>query len=801
MVSQEVSIKAKCYHCGDVCESDEINIEAKSFCCQGCKTVYEVLSANDLCDYYALETSPGVTQKREKNALFDFLDNEDVKRQLLEYADEEQERVTLLIPNIHCSSCIWLLEHLSRLEPAIIGSKTNFSQRKLTVNYEVENFSLRQLAELLDAIGYTPVVNLEQAETSGKPKKTYDKNLLIKLGIAGFCFGNVMLLSFPDYLGISALEQSYQQTFRWLNLILSIPVVLYSGSEYFLSAYKSIRQRFANIDVPIALGVTVLFLRSVYEVVYDIGPGYFDSLVGLIFFLLIGKWFQNRTYDALSFERDYKSYFPLAIQTRHEEGFESTAVQHIKKGDEILIRNGELIPADAILIEDSAYIDYSFVTGESAAIEKAKGQYVFAGGKLTGKQARFIVQKPVSQSYLTSLWNDEAFTKEKHHTKLVDRVSQYFTLTIIGISLIAAIFWQIADPSKTWLVFCSVLIVACPCALALSTPFTTGSILRVLGRNKVYLKNADVVERLQKISTIVFDKTGTITNASEKDLLFEGEELSLAEKQLVFAAVSSSTHPLSRFVKAYLSEVHAGDYRIESFTEHIGKGVLAIVSGVEVQLGAAAFVGHDEKPKAYSASYVYLKLGGVIRGRFVIQNVYRGGLKRVIQELRDKFKLAILSGDSNAEKKNLSDLFPENTPMRFSQKPDDKLRTIKEMQAGGESVMMVGDGLNDAGALRQSDVGLAVSEDISTFSPACDAIMHAGSFDRLASIVKLAKRSKHIIYASFFLSLAYNIVGVSIAVMGWLTPLVAAILMPLSSISVVVLTTFFVKIVSLKLKL
>lgn len=801
MITQKISSKTACYHCGDECLEEKITLEEKSFCCQGCKTVFEVLSENDLCDYYIFESTPGITQKKEKNSLFDFLDNQDVNKQLLEYADDQQERVTLLIPNIHCSSCIWLLEHLSRLEPSIINSTTNFSQRKLTVNYQVGGFSLRALAELLDRIGYTPVINLEQGNNNKAKEKTFNKTLLVKLGIAGFCFGNVMLLSFPDYLGISALEQSYQQTFRWLNLLLSIPVVFYSGSEYFLSAFKSLKQRFANIDVPIALGVTVLFLRSVYEVALNIGPGYFDSLVGLIFFLLIGKWFQNRTYDALSFERDYKSYFPLAIQTKRGEGFVSTAVQHIVKGDEVLIRNGELIPADAILIDNKVYIDYSFVTGESAAVEKAKGQYVFAGGKLSGKQARFIVQKPVSQSYLTSLWNNDAFKKEERHGKLVDQVSQYFTITIVAVSIVAAFYWQLTDPSKTWLVFCSVLIVACPCALALSTPFTTGSILRVLGRNKVYLKNADVVEKLQRIDTIVFDKTGTITNASERDLIFEGESLSLAEKQLVLAAVSSSTHPLSRFVKQYLVGVKESDYTIESFTEYIGQGIQAVVSGVEIKLGSASFVEQEITSKDHSASYVYLKIGDVLRGRFVVQNVYRSGLQRVIQDLKERFKLAILSGDSDAERENLSKIFPEGTPMHFSQKPDDKLNAIKAMQTSGQHVMMVGDGLNDAGALKQSNVGLAVSEDISTFSPACDAIMHADSFSRLTAIITLTKRSKYVIYASFLLSLAYNVVGLSIAVMGYLTPLVAAILMPLSSISVVLLTTLFVKMISLKLKL
>ena len=801
MIAAQTKTKTTCYHCGDECVEQRIVHDDKSFCCQGCKTVFEILNENDLCNYYDFESSPGVSQKQPSSSLFDFLDNEKIASELLEFSDENVEKVTFLIPNIHCSSCIWLLEHLSRLNPAVIHAKTNFSQRKLSVTYNKAQISLRGLAELLDSIGYTPVINLEQEEQASKPDATFDKRLLIKMGIAGFCFGNVMLLSFPDYLGISSLEQSYQQFFRWLNVLLSVPVVFYAGSEYFVSAFKSLRQRFANIDVPIALGVGVLFLRSVYEVAFDIGPGYFDSLVGLIFFLLIGKWFQNRTYQALAFDRDYKSYFPLAVLVKKAEKYEPTQVRAIKKGEEILIRNGELIPTDAILIDEKAFIDYSFVTGESEAVEKGKGQYVYAGGRLSGKQARFIVQKAVAQSYLTGLWNDKAFQKEEQHVRLIDRVSQYFTLAVIVIALGAATFWQFTDPSKTWLVFCSVLIIACPCALALSTPFTTGSILRVLGKNRLYLKNADIVEKLQKIDTIVFDKTGTITNASEKSLAFMGMPLEEAEMQMILAAVSSSTHPLSRYIKRFLADCQNHVYQLESFEEYVGQGISAVVSGVEVKLGSAAFVGVENRSGELQASYVHLSIGAKYRGCFAVKNVYRKGLSDVVRQLAQRFKLSILSGDKDAERKNLEKIFPKNTVMQFDQKPNDKLQSIKVLQSAGHKVMMLGDGLNDAGALKQSDVGISVSEDISTFSPACDAIMHAGSFGKLNALVGLARKGRTVVLASFVISLLYNGVGLSFAVMGWLTPLVAAILMPLSSISVVAFTTFMVKMISIKLKL
>ncbi|MFT7382255.1 MAG: Cu+-exporting ATPase, partial [Roseivirga sp.] len=511
-VLKSESIKTHCYHCGDAVEHVDILFEDHHFCCNGCKTVYEILSVNDLCDYYSLENTPGSTIKeKEGHSIFDFLDNDTIKKQLLDFEGQGFQRVTFHIPNVHCSSCIWLLEHLYRLNGGILDAKLNFTSKQLTVNYRSEEIDLRQVAELLDSIGYGPQISLEDNEAKNKPKNEYNKTLLIKMGIAGFCFGNIMLLSFPDYLGLTGIEKEYSQFFRYLNLILSIPVVFYAGSDYFTSALKSAKQKFANIDVPIAIGLLVLFTRSAYEVVAQVGPGYFDSLVGLVFFLLIGKWFQDKTYSALSFDRDYQSYFPLAIQKKVENVFLPVPVKELNKGDEIMVRNGEVLPADAILIDDFASIDYSFVTGESVPVMRKKGDYVYAGGRQIGKQVRFIVQKEVSQSYLTQLWNNDAFANKEVQLSLIDRVSRYFTVLVLAISIGAAIYWQLNDPTQTWLVFTSVLIIACPCALALSTPFTLGSIMRVFGRNHFYLKNAEVIEQLNATNTIVFDKTGTIT--------------------------------------------------------------------------------------------------------------------------------------------------------------------------------------------------------------------------------------------------------------------------------------------------
>lgn len=797
---ESIGTTTQCYHCGDACIPDKIVSDEKDFCCQGCKTVYEILSENELCGYYDLEESPGLTLKDSaEKSIYDFLDNQAIKAKMLDFSGDNYEKVTFSIPAIHCSSCIWLLENLDRLHEGVIDAKVDFSNKTVTAHYHPQELSLRSLAEMLDSIGYAPLINLEEDGDKKHKEQTYDRQLIIKMGVAGFCFGNIMLLSFPDYLGLTGIEQAYQSFFRYLNVLLALPVVFYAGADYFVSAFKSIRQRYANIDIPIALGVSVLFLRSFYEVAMGIGPGYFDSLVGLIFYLLIGKWFQNKTYRSMSFDRDYKSYFPLAVLKKEEAGLVSTQVTELVKGDEVALRNGEIIPADAILIDDEAAIDYSFITGESEAVQQKKGDYLYAGGRHTGPMARMIVQKEVSQSYLTRLWNDDAFSKEEEGRSMIDRISKYFTLIIIGIAVVAGIYWQLTNPANTWLVFTAVLIVACPCALALVTPFTSGSVMRVLGRNKFYLKNASVVEKFNSIDTVVFDKTGTITHTSNKAVNFSGEALSEQEKALVLPVVTGSTHPLSRLIKDFLGQVEQ-EYLPESFAELPGQGIAARVAGVSVRLGSARFVGIDGNQTA-GLTKVYLQIGEKLRGSFQIKSQYREGIEACVQSLAKDHQLAVLSGDNSNEAVSLKQFFPADTAMKFNQSPESKLLEVKGMQELGHAVVMLGDGLNDAGALKQSDIGIAVTEDIAAFSPASDAILEASALSKVNQMLRFGKSSQKVIWASFVLSFLYNVVGISLAVMGVFTPLIAAILMPLSSISVVFFTTFCVHLFAKKFKL
>ena len=777
-----------CYHCGEACEEELISYDEKAFCCNGCKMVYEILEENDLCNYYELQNTPGISLKnRDYEEKFAFLENEEIKTNLLNYASENLSKIVFRIPAIHCSSCIWLLEHLDTLREGIISSRVNFVRKEVTVDFNPSLISLKQVVELLATIGYEPEINLQNA-TETRAKKE-NRKLYLQIGIAGFCFGNIMLLSFPEYLGFEGLNENIQRFISYANILLAIPVVFFSASSYFSSAYRGLKQKYINIDVPIALGIITLFGRSLYDIIFHIGPGFLDSLSGLVFFLLIGKWFQSKTYESLSFERDYKSYFPLAVHRILGDKKEIVQVTELKEGDIIEVRNREVIPADAVLLSGDAAIDYSFVTGEAEAILKEEGDRIYAGGRQVGHPIRLKVLKQVSQSYLTQLWNSDSFNQQSRYDTLINQISKYFTLGVLVIAAVTAIYWYFKNPGYLLNAVTAVLIVACPCALSLATPFTLGNAMTILGRHKFYLKHMSVIEQLWSIGRIVFDKTGTLTKGASGNVHFHGL-LTQEDKNLIGAASLGSTHPLSRMIHA---ETYTSRHVDPLFFEEVeGKGLKADVDGHEILLGSAEWTNYSGHPGEDNATKVYLCIDNNDKGYYTFGNVYRKDIEKTIASLNE-YKLSVVSGDNESERENLSKLFPNGAEMLFRQKPEDKLHYIRLKQETGEEVIMLGDGLNDAGALKQADVGIAVTEDVSAFTPASDAILYGGNFYRFGDYLKFARSTRAVILASFAISFIYNFVGLSFAVTANLTPLFAAILMPLSSISVVAFATFVVR--------
>ena len=765
--------KHHCHLCQQPCDRDVLlDTQGNQFCCSGCQTVYAILENDPELQFKEIGAS----------SRFQYLDLPEITEQILVFRSDQFARVRFQLPNIHCSSCVYLLEQLPQFYPNIVQSRINFPKKEADILFKKE-LPLSQLVQLLCVMGYEPSINLGVDNRKKKQQNTLGK----KIAVAGFCFGNVMLLSLPEYLDTNfGLDAQFQWLFRILNLMLALPVLMYSAQDYFKSAWGGLSKGLFTIDVPIVLGVLTLFTRTLYEVSTGIGAGYADSLTGLVFLLLVGKWYQHRTYEALSFDRDFRSYFPIAVSKLMQGAEVPTHVKDLKKGDMVTLHHRELIPCDAFLESEVANLDYSFVSGESQPVAVRKGELLYAGGRNVGSRMELKVDKPVDMSYLTSLWDHEDLSAEEPaFQNLTDRISRYFTFVVLALAVGSGVYWYFADQALVWKVVASVLIVACPCALALALPFAYGHALRVLGNHGLYLKNANVVEKLSQITTLIFDKTGTLTYQTARQVDFIGD-LSTFELELADTLIHQSAHPLSRMIHDSLKS--SADHPVSNFEEVVGKGLKGEVLDRSIRIGSASFLGIAD-PGEVRQARVYVSLQGVVRGYFRIDHNYRSGLGKVLETLRNSFKLQLLSGDRPTDGEVRTHNFDE---LHFQLKPVEKLDFVRREQASGSKVAMVGDGLNDAGALRKSEVGIAVADDVHQFSPACDAILDSDQFTKLPRFFRFAGRMQSVLKTAFIFSFLYNIVGLSFAISGHLSPLVSAILMPVSSVSVVGLVVLMV---------
>jgi len=774
-----------CYHCSDEVIGKGIFFNEKIFCCNGCKTVFQLLSENDLGEFYNIEAGAGTKPAITNQQKYSFLGVESIKSKFIDFEDEFSIRTTLFLPQIHCSSCIYLLENITRIEPEIGSCQVNFAKREATIIID-KDFGLEKLALLLDKIGYAP--NFGKRSQS---EKKLDKSFMYKLGVAGFAFGSIMLWSFPEYLGIEKDNPEFRNFTSFLSFAISLPVLFYSAGDYFKSSFTALRFKHLNLDVPITIGIIALYLQSAFSIFNGDGPGYMDSFAGFIFFLLIGKWFQNKTYKTLSFERDYTSYFPVAVTRTDHSKEEIVEIEDLKIDDIILVRNEEVIPCDSVLLSNSAKIDYSFVTGESNPIHKQKGDFIYAGGKLMGQRVQLKVQKETNRSHLTQLWNDvRSDKKERNGFIYQDKLSVYFLIIILIIAGISAFAWAFIDPSRITQIVVSILIVACPCALALSAPFTFGNIMRLLGRKGLYLKNTRVIEDLNNVTDIVFDKTGTLTTGTTHQVEYLGDRLNTKQKEAIYCLANSSTHPLSRAIVDYLKKDQAFNVdEISNFSETGGKGISGEINGMRIRIGSASFTGQTiEDPNETSS---FITINDTIHGRFIFNSELRKGIEKLVGSL-GKYRLHVLSGDHDRDRNILETIFPKDSILLFQQTPKDKLDYIHSLKEENKHVLMIGDGLNDSGALGIADVGIAVSEDVFRFTPSSDAIIEAGKLNQLNRLLEISNFSKTILKFCLAFSLTYNVIGLSFAISGNLTPLVAAILMPVSSITVVLISTFSV---------
>jgi Cu+-exporting ATPase len=473
---------------------------------------------------------------------------------------------------------------------------------------------------------------------------------------------------------------------------------------------------------------------------------------------------------------------------------EPVQVSTLAPGDHIVVRDQEIVPVDAVLLSGTAHIDNSFITGEPLPVRKVQGETVRAGGRQRGAAIELEVLRTFADSRLKRLWAEQDGGHERPvMPRMIDGVARRFTIAVLLISLGAALYWWGKDAAQVWPVVTAVLIVACPCALALSMPFAYGHTIRLLGKQGLFLRDAEVVERMAHVDTVIFDKTGTLTAREAHDVEWTGARLSEEDLADVRSLARNSTHPLSAVLAEHIKQPFSEATDVQ---ETAGQGIRGVVHARSVRIGSAAFCGADEAPRTEGEAHVYVTISGVARGHFRIRKHARTGIGGAVQELRRKLRVGLLTGDARLDHA-LEAVFV-GTDVRTRCSPLDKSNAIKSEQAAGHRVMMVGDGLNDAAALGQSDVGITVTETSAALTPASDAIMDAAAVARLPHFLRMARRARRIVIGSLCISLCYNITGVSFAVSGQLTPLIAAVLMPLSSVSVVGFVTAAVTIASRK---
>jgi Cu+-exporting ATPase len=768
-----------CVHCGDVCAAP-VGGEAGVFCCIGCASVYALLQARGLDAFYTCDVPAGVSQrdlKRHDSARFTVLDDPTVRPRFILSDDGRLAQARFAVPSLHCASCVWLLERLGRVDDRIGRSEVDLLRRTVTVAFDSSRLRLSEVAAAIASVGYEPLLIGE----TPRPATPARRRLYTQIGVAGFAFGNIMLFSIPRYANGAPIEDGFQRLFDALNVALALPVLVYSASDYFRGAWRALRHRTISLDVPIVIGLVALVGRSLVDIATGRGEGYFDSFAGLVFFLLIGRLFQQQAFDWIGFDRTFRSFFPLSVlvQAGADVAPAPLPIDRLRAGDRIVLRPGEVVPVDARLVDERAVMDYAFLTGEREPVDVRAGGLVRAGGRLTRTTARLDVVREVADSELASLWARRASPAHRSHwlTDVSARFGAWFVVVALVLAVVGAALWW-PDTARALEVATAVLIIACPCALTLAAPITLGTAMTMLGRRGWYLKDPAALLDLSRVDSIVFDKTGTLTASAHTAVTVSG----LTEDELarVRTLASGSVHPISRA----LAGSAAAAYAVASRDERIGRGLRGMVDGHDVAIGSVPFITEDcGLHQGVPASGTVVAIDGRVRGTVAVSAPVRPGLEAAVGALAATYRMSLLSGDRDAGDERWVRLFGARAT--FGQSAVQKREHIAALSAAGERVLMVGDGLNDAGAFEAADIGLAVSDDTACIVPACDVVVAGARLAVLPDVLLYARRARRAVLVCFVISLAYNAIGLSLALAGLLSPLVAAILMPISSLTVV----------------
>lgn len=771
--------------------------DAVQFCCQGCRTVYDVIRSSGLERYYALRQADGAGgPARTTGRSYAEFDDPAFREMHCQPLPGGLFAIELFLEGVHCAACVWLIEKLPHIARGVVSARLEMRRSLLRLTWDPSGGALSEAARALDSLGYSPHPARDGARRTIRRRE--DARLLVRIGVAGAIAGNVMLLGFALYSGMFAvMEPQYQALFRALSMVLTVVSLAWPGSMFFRGAWAAIRTRTAHLDLPIAIGLAAGGVAGVVNTLLGRGEIYFDSLAVLVFVLLVGRWVQYRQqrWASDAVEMLY-SLTPSAVRLIEGDSTREAPIEVVKRGDLVEVRGNETVPVDGDVIWGESNIDQSLLTGESRPLRVAIGSGVCAGTINISSPLHIRVTATGEETRVGKLLRivEECAARPAPMVRLADRMAGWFTVIVLALAAITVAIWVLVDPTRAIDNATALLIVTCPCALGLTTPLAVTIAIGRAAKRGILIKGGDTLERLARPGRMVLDKTGTLTQGRVSVVRWSGESWI---KPLVVALEANSAHPVARaFVEAFRADADASISTDEAITT-LGAGVVGSVGGHEVCVGSAAWVrSRVARESATIAARVneYLRDGlapvlVAVNGEIVaaagVGDALRDDARHALDRLRSRgWSVELLSGDhADVVRRVAGELGIDEQDARGGRLPEQKLEYVQSAQSAGD-IVMVGDGVNDAAALAAAHVGIAVHGGAEASLAAADVYLNRPGLTPIVDLIQASRRTFAAIRRTLAISLGYNLVGAVLAMTGILNPLIAAILMPVSSFTV-----------------
>lgn len=778
-----------CSHCMELTRTPLFHND-EVFCCHGCQNVFEILKTSGLQDYYSIREPYQREVKlidekirQEKSQEFTYLRDPDF---VFDYSFEEKDLLVMdfFLENIQCPACLWLIENLPFMNPQIKACKLNFSRSIVTIKVPKEKpESFFEAALLLDQLGYKPHP-LGKGQDSSQLRKNEDRSMLIKIGVAASCSMNIMLYAVSIYSGAT---DSWKESFSLISFVLSLPVIFYSALPFYQSSLQGIRNKQINIDLPISVAIILGFVGSCFLMLTGSHDLYFDTITTLVFLLLLSRYALAKAQKKALDSSQLESFFyqnQAHIYDHQEKVFQDKHAKYIKPEDLLLIRPGETILADGEVIEGSSYINLATFNGEPEPRKVSLGEEVFAGTKNISESIQVKVKAVNEHTKLGKILQDvqEGLSKKSYLSELSKKFSTFFLFSVFLIAAVGFTYLSFSHGVHTSLSrILALIIISCPCAFALATPLAYTKALSLGAQNGIFIKNELILEKLLSVKHIFFDKTGTLTNGQfhvlEWNDLIKLEDIS--SLQVVYELEKSSNHPIALGLRQYIQKqsfLKVGIFQSD-IQEIVSKGVEGTINQHFYQL---------KRLDTFQEKVFALYRDGQQVTTIKIADEIKPHAKKLLNFLKEKkIDLYLLSGDLKNSVSNFESKLKFSFNQVFSnQTPQSKAQVVETFK----NTMIVGDGVNDSLSMAKSELSIAVKGSADVSLRVADIYISQDDLRLLEKLFVLSLETRKIILRNLFLSCFYNITGIILSLMGYISPLVAAIAMPISSLTVIGLT-------------